>query len=447
MANPQPLLEQVTQNPLLVSANSQQLFQASILHVLAHEHAAEMLGSISAASEDDNFWPTDPDSWQARVRPYNVDVTGTLQIPVMGVLLNRFPYQLGRWATGYKYLEMARKRGLVDPMVKRIAYIHDSPGGEAAGCFEEVDAIYASRGQKPMQSFIADHGYSASFALATAPGDISITRSGGAGSVGVVTAHVEFSEALKDWGVKVTFIFAGAHKVDGNPYEKLPESVKSRIQERIDKIYGVFVSTVARNRGMDEKAVRDTQALTYDAQESIDIGFADRLGALEDEMALFAVGDAEPTEDENMATEKPTVEDTVAKATNDTAVAEATKAGAVGEKSRIKAILASDEGKARPKAAMSCAMNTDMSLDQAKAFLSDLPEEKADAVTTTTTTAITATATEATGKTPFDAAMEHDNPEVGANDHGNDNADSDTKASASILADYVGQTGRKTKVA
>jgi len=87
-------------------------------------------------------------------------------------------------------------------------------------------------------------------------------------------------------GIKLTLIYAGKHKVDGNAYEKLPDSVKGRIQERIDRIYGVFTSTVARNRGIDDNAVRATEALTFDAQDSTAQGFADRIGALEEEMVI-----------------------------------------------------------------------------------------------------------------------------------------------------------------
>ena len=63
--------------------------------------------------------------------------------------------------------------------------------------------------------------------------------------------------------------------------------------------------------------------------------------------------------------------------------AEGVKAGATAERTRIAAILASDEGKKRPKAAMSLAMKTALSLDEANASLADMPEETASATPTT----------------------------------------------------------------
>lgn len=439
-----PLLEQITQSPLLISASSEALFQASIQHVVNSEHAESMLDSAITANADDDFWPTDPDSFLAYLRPYNVQ-DGVLQIPVMGVLLNRFPYQFGRWATGYQYIEKALQRGLSDGAVKAIAFVIDSPGGEVAGCFELVDKIYEARGEKPMRSFASDHAYSAAYAIASAPGEIVVTRSGGVGSIGVVTAHVEYSKMLEDLGIKVTFIFAGEHKVDGNAYEKLPDSVKSRIQARINRIYGEFTATVARNRDMDEKAVRDTKALTYDANEAIEVGLADRIGALEDEMVIFSEEAAE-TENEQMANDKQTPEASgIDQATHDAAVAAARTEGANAERARISGILASDEGKARPKAAMSLAMKTAMSVEEAKAVLGDIPEEKAEAAAPVKTD----DKKDKAKQTPFETAMETtDNPNVGANaGDDTDDLDDDAKAAESILSAYASATGRKRKAA
>lgn len=450
-----PLLEQITQSPLLINGASEGLFQASIQHVINGEHAAAMLDDAVASADDDDFWPRAGESdWRSAFRPYNVK-NGVLQIPVMGVLLNRFPYQFGRWATGYTYIEKALQRGMADGNVKAIAFVCDSPGGEVAGCFELVDKIFEARGEKPFRAFAADHSYSACYAIASAADDIIVTRSGGVGSIGVVTAHVSYEKMLENAGIKVTFIFAGDHKVDGNSYEKLPEAVKSRIQERINRIYGEFVSTVARNREMDEKAVRATEALTYDANEAIDIGFADRIGALDEEMVIFSE-EVAATEDEQMAdTTKTTDAKSVDQATHDAAVSTARTEGATAERARISGILASDEGKARPKAAMSLAMKTGMSVEEAKSVLTDMPEEKAEAPAAGGDKAKTEDTTEAKGKqpdakgkqTPFEAAMDKsDNPNVGADGGDDDEGEGDdAKASMSILADYAGATGLKRK--
>lgn len=439
--NKAPLLEQLATNPLLIDATKVDLFQASIAHVLAHEHAPKMIGTVTAASDDDEgFWPSDENDWLTYVRPYNVK-NGTLQIPVMGVLLNRFPYQLGRWATGYKYIEMAVKRGLADANVKRIAFVIDSPGGEVAGCFEVTDFIYENRDAKPMRSFAADHAYSAAYSIysATGPGNGVVTRSGGVGSVGVVTAHIDYSGAYEQMGVKITYIFAGAHKVDGNSAEPLPTEVKARIEKRIEKLYSVFTSTVARNRGMDEEAVRATEALTYDAEDGIGINFADRLGSLEDEMAIFAEEAIEG--DEQMADKTYTqaeVDTAVAAARTEAhaaGVAEGKAAGAAeasaAATTRMNTVLDSEDGKKRPKAAVR-ALKTSMSAEEIVAFLADLPDESA--------------AAPAKGKAnAFEQAMASGNPEVGGDaDDEEDEGDETASNVSSILGAYGSQAGVKS---
>lgn len=385
-------------NPLLIDQSRADLLSATLSHLIADPEANKLMGAMSRG----DFWEGGDDfAW----RPYVVH-DGILQIPVQGVLLNRFSYALGRWATGYQYIEKALLRGLDDANVRAIALLVDSPGGEVAGCFELAEKVFAGRGRKPIRAFASDHAYSAAYALASAATDLVVSSSGGTGSVGVVTAHYDVSKAMEDYGVKITFVFAGDHKVDGNPYQPLPDSVRVRMQKRIDKIYSTFVSTVARNRDMDEEAVKDTKALTYDAEDSITVGFADRIGALDEEMVIFK-DEVAAAEDEQMSITQEQMDAAVA-----TARAEGVQAGKVegkaegvtAERTRIKAIIGSEDGKKKPKAALTLALNSGDPTENVLATLAELPEEKAEAAPAATTTT-----------TPFAAAMDGTpNPQVGA---------------------------------
>ncbi|MGO7673865.1 S49 family peptidase [Rhizobium ruizarguesonis] len=234
----------------------------------------------------DDFWPA-PDNWLAAYRPYTVK-NGILMIPIKGVLLFGVGYAIGDYATGYVYITKALERGLTDPQVKGIAFIIDSPGGHVAGNFDLADKIFAARGQKPIHAFAAENAYSAAYSIASACKTVTVARTGGVGSIGVVTVHFDASKAMDGAGLKVTFIHYGKHKVDGNAYEELPADVKDRIQARIDGLGELFVSTVARNRAMDEQAVRDTEALTFGADEAVTLGLADKVGVLDGAIADFS---------------------------------------------------------------------------------------------------------------------------------------------------------------
>lgn len=368
--------------PAMVNAEQEMRFQTSLTQLARNYNDREL-----AAKNDggDDFWFSDND-WRAALRPYNVK-NGILHVPVKGVLLHNFGYQYFDYATGYTYIEHAVKRGLADKNVKGIALVIDSPGGEVAGCFNLVDKIYSWRGEKPIRAFAAESAYSAAYAVASAADTITVSKTGGVGSIGVVTSHVDVSKMMDEWGYKITFIFAGKHKVDGNPYEALKPEVKERIQARIDELYSIFVSNVARNRDMDEKAVRKTEALTFTASEATSNGLADNVGDLSDSIAAFAVELALDDGDNHMAGENKgataeTVDVDKIKLESHSAgkvegIEAGRKEGAVAERERISAIFALDQAKTRPAAAHVFAFDTDKSPEDCAKSLDKLPEEKA----------------------------------------------------------------------
>lgn len=382
-----PLLARFQDEPTLVAAERSAWFESCIHGAAAELARVEAMAAAakeSLHSDDDDGWWGEPGSFKAHLRPYVVR-DGVLQIPVKGVLLHDFPYALGTWATGYDYIWRAFQRGMGDQNVRGIALVVDSPGGMVAGCFEMVDKMFAMRGEKPVRGFASEAAYSAAYATISVADEIVVTRTGGVGSIGVVTSHVDMSGRMEQIGAKVTFIFAGAHKVDGNPYEALPAAVKKRIQARIDTLYGVFTATVARNRGLDEQAVRDTEALTFGASDALSNGLADKIGALDDSLADFSASLNPEEKDEQMADISQADHETaVTAARNEAHAAGVTEGnaagrteGAMAERARITAILASDEGKKRPKAALSCALRSGMDIEAASAFLADLAEETA----------------------------------------------------------------------
>lgn len=359
-------------DPVLMSPEQNGRVTACLRALGEDPHAADLMASTINAHDD--YWPA-ADSWQNAYKPYVVK-QGVLQIPVKGMLLHNFPYAVGSYATGYYYIQKALERGLADPEVKGIALVCDSPGGHVAGCFELADRIHAARGVKPIQAFAHESAYSAAYAIASSASKITVSRTGGVGSIGVVTMHVNFADAMKQAGIEVTFIFAGKHKVDGNPYEALSASAKERIQARIDETYGVFCAAVARNRGVDEKQIRKTEALTFGAVDAVDRKLADKIGPLEESMAEFCADLMGATGENRMSTEAPK---TVAQADHEAAVSAAATAAVAAERQRVSGIKALDEAKARPAAAEALATKTGMTVDEAKVFLAALPEEKAPA--------------------------------------------------------------------
>jgi len=65
--------------------------------------------------------------------------------------------------------------------------------------------------------------------------------------------HVDQSNYDKKIGVKYTPIIAGAHKADFDPHAPFSTAAQQLAQNETNRIYDLFVNTVARNRGLTRK--------------------------------------------------------------------------------------------------------------------------------------------------------------------------------------------------
>ena len=227
----------------------------------------------------DGDWKNGPDAREGRDAGYEV-VNGVAVIPVTGTLVAKLgtlrPYS---GMTGYDGIRAVLSMALADPKVRAIVFDMESPGGEVACCFDLVDAIYRARGKKPMWSILTEYAYSACYALASATDRIVVPRTGGTGSVGVISACVDMSEALSKAGVKVELITFGARKADGSEFGPLSKEARARFQADVDMMGNLFVDTVARNRGLDRSVVLETEASTFMGSAGVDVGFADAVMA------------------------------------------------------------------------------------------------------------------------------------------------------------------------
>jgi signal peptide peptidase SppA len=216
-------------------------------------------------------------------------------VSIVGPLVKRASGEfLSGGPTTYGEVEMEIMDAITDPEIKGVLLAVDSPGGESVGAFELSDLIFSQRSSKPIFAAADGDAFSAAYALASAADQLYVTKSGGVGSVGVWMAHVDQSGFNKQKGLKPTFLFAGARKLDGNPHEPLTDDARETFQAEIDRIYSMFVETVARNRAMSMKSVKQTEAGLYFGQSGVDIGFADQVGTLSDALAGLRAAIARP---------------------------------------------------------------------------------------------------------------------------------------------------------
>lgn len=211
---------------------------------------------------------------------YNIKNNNAI-IQVIGPLSMRSDFWT--WYFGGSSYEVIRqdfKAALDDNEVETIIFEIDSPGGEVSGLFDLVDEIKSARGQKKIIAVINEIAYSAAYAIASAADEIYITKTGGAGSIGVIAMHTDISKMNEAAGIKYTPIFNGARKNDFTPHEPLTQEAYNVVKSEVDDIADIFISTVANNRGLSPDTIKNMQAGIFQGQKAINAGLADEIKSL-----------------------------------------------------------------------------------------------------------------------------------------------------------------------
>lgn len=300
-----------------------------------------------------------------RYKSYRVE-NGIAVLPVTGTLVHKFGYmQPVSGMTGYDGIINRLQAAVADPDVKGVLLDIDSPGGEVAGAFDTSDIIARMRDTKPIWSLANDMACSAGYLLASACSNRLITQTGVVGSVGVVVAHRSVEKALNEAGIDITLIYSGTHKVDGNPYEKLPENVRTDIQAKIDENRVMFAEKVAGYTGLSSKAVMKTEAATYEGEEAVKIGFANQVVNYADAVSLMA----EALKPKGVSMAGNTRAATVETQPGDEKELTQQPTAAQDELSRVMSILDCEEAQGREPLAKALARMPEMTLEAAKAAL------------------------------------------------------------------------------
>ena len=149
-------------------------------------------------------------------------------------------------------LRKAREDASVGAVILRI----DSPGGEVTASDVLFEAVRRTREKKPvvitMESVAASGGYyvacGGSYLFAY---DTTITA-----SIGVIMQSVNYKELAGKVGVQVQTFKSGAMKDLLNGAREMTEEERRYVQGLIDQSYSRFVGIVARERHLDETALR-----------------------------------------------------------------------------------------------------------------------------------------------------------------------------------------------
>lgn len=205
-----------------------------------------------------------------------IEISGVL-VPKLGLLQS-----LG-FATGYDGIRANLEMALQDSEVSAIAFMVDSPGGYTSGMMDMQEAIFAARDRKPLFAILDDMAASAAYCLASAAQFITVPSTGTTGSIGVFNVFMDVSGALGKEQVKPHVIHFGPEKAVEMRASLLgvgyTQSAFDDMQAEVDTLGEMFVSTVARNRGVSGDMIRSQGGRCYLGRAGIQAGLADAVAA------------------------------------------------------------------------------------------------------------------------------------------------------------------------
>lgn len=227
-------------------------------------------------------------------QPQGYDVIdGVAVIPIDGVIAKRMNL-LTHISGGISTDLLARdfKAALNDPTVRAIVLNIDSPGGTVDGTIDIANIVFQARGAKPIVAYTDGMMASAAYWIGSAADRVYIGNDAThVGSIGVVTTHVDISQAEAQAGRKTTEIYAGKYKRIASQYEPLTDEGRATIQERVDYIYSVFVSAVAAHRGISEAdALAMADGKIFTGNQAVIAGLVDGVSTLDAIIADLRAG-------------------------------------------------------------------------------------------------------------------------------------------------------------
>lgn len=190
---------------------------------------------------------------------------------------------------GFSYTQFKKDFNyVVDRGAKTVALMIDSNGGEAHQLFPTMRSIRKLADDKGVKivAFVDGQAASAAYGTAAIADEIILSEGSSVGSIGVVVRLMNDSKHLEQEGYERIFITAGKEKVPFQADGKFKESFLQDIKEKVDVMYGEFVSHVATFRNISEESVESTEARTYLPEDAIKLGLADKIMGV-DEFYLY----------------------------------------------------------------------------------------------------------------------------------------------------------------
>lgn len=311
----------------------------------------DALETIVSIAKREHEFAGNPEGLQAKLgRPLGNTMRTTVRdgvalVPIEGPLFRRANLMTEfSGATSYDMLAQDFAAAVNDPMVNAIVLVVDSPGGEVNGASELASMIRQARNTsgKPIDVYVSGTGASAAYWLSSAARNVYASDTAIIGSIGVQSGYT--IRDAKTGERTVRFVSSQSPLKNADPES---EAGAQQIQQTVDGLAQVFVSTVADNRGITtEKVLSDYgKGGVYVAAKALEQGMIDGISTLEAVISSLQKETSEMDYSQLTATliaeNRP---DLAAEFRKEGASAVDTAAIAAAERERITSIIAAGEG-------------------------------------------------------------------------------------------------------
>lgn len=220
--------------------------------------------------------------------PYLLSKIGSIAvIEIKGGMTNATNY----WdrydkVASYPAIREALVYAAQDPSIKGILLDVESGGGAVAGMFDTARMIRAiNDGIKPVVAF-GESMFSAAYCLSSSAGQVFSSKSGGAGSIGIIATHMDYSKMYADMGITVTVMRSGKYKALVNRFETLSDAAREQFQHGMDAANTVFIEHVAEMRDLTKQKA-DSEGKEFYGDEAKKAGLVDGITSFDAVLALL----------------------------------------------------------------------------------------------------------------------------------------------------------------
>lgn len=217
-------------------------------------------------------------------------VNGVAVVAAEGTLVNKGSY-IGKSSGVTSYEGIAvQVADCASPSITGAIFEIDSFGGEVDGAFACAEAIHQLSLIKPTIAILTDHACSAGYLLASGCRSIVIPATGYAGSIGVISMHVDATKWMDVQGVAVTVLRAGPEKARPQQYiESMGEADYAERMADMEALRDEFAAVVARYRAgrLSLDQILATRSRVYRGAAAVAAGLCDAVARPQEAALAF----------------------------------------------------------------------------------------------------------------------------------------------------------------